>query len=51
VDAHCYGRRFIVHADEILTAFVEVESAIRSVSPSNQDNLIAPGQPLASSIR
>jgi hypothetical protein len=30
VDAHGYGKRFIVRADEILTAFVELESAIHS---------------------
>jgi hypothetical protein len=30
VDAHCDdGNRFIVHADEMLTASVELESAIR----------------------
>ena len=36
VDAHGYGKRFIVHADEILTAFVELEAAIwgASVEPS-----------------
>ena len=28
VDAHGYGKRFIVHADEILTAFLELERAI-----------------------
>jgi hypothetical protein len=28
VDAHGYGKRFIVHADEILTAFVELERVI-----------------------
>jgi hypothetical protein len=28
VDAHGYGKRFIVRADEILTAFVELERAI-----------------------
>jgi hypothetical protein len=28
-DAHCDdGKRFVVHADEKLTAFVELESAI-----------------------
>jgi hypothetical protein len=27
VDAHGYGRRFIVRADEKLTAFVELERA------------------------
>ena len=30
VDAHGYGKRFIVRADEILTAFVELESATRA---------------------
>ena len=28
VEAHGYGKRFIVRADEMLTAFVEVERAI-----------------------
>jgi hypothetical protein len=28
VDAHGYGKRFVVRADEMLTAFVELESAI-----------------------
>ena len=28
VDAHGYGNRFIVRADEILTAFLELETAI-----------------------
>jgi hypothetical protein len=27
-DAHGYGQRFIVRADELLTAFVELERAI-----------------------
>jgi hypothetical protein len=27
-DAHCGGRRFVVHADEKLTAFLELERAI-----------------------
>jgi hypothetical protein len=32
--AHCGdGKRFVVRADEKLTAFVELESAIRAVSP------------------
>ncbi len=38
VDAHRGdGKRFVVHADEKLTAFVEIESAIRNanVSPTN----------------
>ena len=30
VDAHGYGKRFIVRADEMLTAFLELEAAIRS---------------------
>jgi hypothetical protein len=30
VDAHRDGKRFIVRADEILTAFLELESAIQS---------------------
>ena len=29
VDAHGYGQRFVVRADEILTAFLELESAVR----------------------
>jgi hypothetical protein len=30
-DAHCDdGKRFVVHADEKLTAFVELESAVRA---------------------
>jgi hypothetical protein len=28
VDAHGYGKRFIVRAEEILTAFLETERAI-----------------------
>jgi len=32
-DAHNDGQRFIVHADEKLTAFVELGSAIRAASP------------------
>jgi hypothetical protein len=28
VDAHSYGKRFIVRADEKLTAFLELEQAI-----------------------
>jgi len=32
VDAHGYGKRFIVHTDEMLTAFVELESASRKNS-------------------
>jgi len=30
-DAHCDdGKRFVVHADEKLTAFIELESAVRA---------------------
>jgi hypothetical protein len=28
-DAHRYGKRFVVRADEKLTAFLELEAAIR----------------------
>jgi len=34
VDAHGYGKRFIVRADELLTAFVELESAIHEFAMS-----------------
>jgi len=34
VDAHGYGKRFIVRADEILTAFVELERAIHEFAVS-----------------
>ena len=34
VDAHGYGKRFIVHADEILTAFLEAERAIHEFTES-----------------
>jgi hypothetical protein len=32
VDAHGYGKRFIVRADEMLTAFVELETATSLLS-------------------
>ena len=32
VDAHGYGKRFIVRADEKLSAFLELESTIRAAS-------------------
>jgi hypothetical protein len=35
VDAHGYGKRFIVRADEILTAFVELERAIHEFAVSS----------------
>jgi hypothetical protein len=34
VDAHGYGKRFIVRADEKLTAFVELETAIHAFAVS-----------------
>ena len=34
VDAHGYGKRFIVRADEMLTAFVELERAIQEFAVS-----------------
>ena len=34
VDAHGYGKRFIVRADEILTAFLELERAINEFAVS-----------------
>jgi hypothetical protein len=34
VDAHGYANRFIVRADEILTAFVELERAIHEFAVS-----------------
>ena len=35
VDAHGYGKRFIVRADEKLTAFLELERATRSEAISS----------------
>jgi hypothetical protein len=34
VDAHGYGKRFVVRADEILAAFVELERAIHEFAVS-----------------
>ena len=34
VDAHGYGKRFIVRADEMLTAFLELEGAIHEFAVS-----------------
>ena len=34
VDAHGHGKRFIVRADEILTAFLELERAIHEFAVS-----------------
>jgi hypothetical protein len=36
VDAHGYGKRFVVHADEKLTAFLELESAASGSSQCNE---------------
>ena len=36
VDAHGYGKRFVARADEKLTAFLEVQSAIRDASGRTQ---------------
>jgi hypothetical protein len=51
VDGHGYGERFVVHADEKLTAFLELESAIPVVIPKiakgthsgSTNGLAAPG--------
>ena len=34
VDAHGYGKRFIVRADEMLSAFLELETAIHGFAVS-----------------
>ena len=34
VDAHGYGKRFVVRADDILTAFLELERAIHEFAMS-----------------
>ena len=34
VDAHGYGKHFIVRADEILTAFAELQRAIHELAVS-----------------
>jgi len=34
VDAHGYGKRFIVRGDEILTAFLELQRAIHKFAVS-----------------
>jgi hypothetical protein len=39
VDARGYGKRFVVRADEKLTAFLELESAIRSVSDAPEKTI------------
>ena len=42
VDAHGYGKRFIVRADEKLTAFIELEAAIRVQGDALHKNEAAP---------
>jgi hypothetical protein len=37
VDGHGYGKHFIVRADEILTAFVELEQAIDACGSGGND--------------
>ena len=32
VDAHAYGKRFVVRADEMLSAFVELEREVLTVT-------------------
>ena len=34
VDAHGYGKRFIIRADEMLTAFVQLQRAIHEFAVS-----------------
>jgi len=34
VDAHGYGKRFVVRADEMLSAFIELERAIHEFAVS-----------------
>jgi hypothetical protein len=43
------GKHFIVHADEKLTAFVELESAICAAKKPNQKATYRVGQQLAAS--
>jgi hypothetical protein len=40
VDAHRDGKRFVVHADEKSTAFLELESAIRQSSAESGHKLV-----------
>jgi len=37
VDTHRDGKRFVVRADEKLTAFIELESAARASGQSNRN--------------
>src|SRR5215468_8275376 len=48
VDAHGYGKRFIVRADELLTAFVKLDSAIRDCGDcARQGSLFFQNSPLS----
>jgi hypothetical protein len=40
VDAHGYGKRFIVHADEILTAFLELQRAIHDFAVTVSQEIV-----------
>ena len=51
VDAHRDdGKRFIVHADEMLTAFLDLEAATRAVNQSKSTQPMVPGERLAPAI-
>jgi hypothetical protein len=41
VDAHGYGKRFIVRTDEILTAFLELQRAIHAFAVSSMSIMAA----------
>jgi len=45
VDAHGYRKRFIVRSDEILTAFVELQSVINEFATSLISQLAAQKHP------
>ena len=56
VDAHGYGKRFIVRVDEMLTAFVELQRAIklvrvRSARPGGDGSKFRYLLPLNSALR
>jgi hypothetical protein len=36
IDAHRDGKRFVVHAEEKLTAFMELEAAIRCLNQNRE---------------
>ena len=46
VDAHCDdGKRFVVHADEKLTAFLELEAATRAAQSAVEVTIAADKKP------